>query len=219
MTTTHHPTNDSPTNDSPTNDSPNALTTRDILTAAAMLVLAMAANSLVGSILLPIPFMYLYVSAAGEMFLSAIFFTVAARRIDKHGLFLIWVTVQGLVYGLFGYPFLIPYFLALGALCELTMIGAGSYRSPLRIGIGWSVLSAGMVFGNAIPLWFAWDSFTQRAATSGFSQELFDMQVRMVHSPLHICAAMLISIAGGALGIGFADRIMRRHFRRARIVA
>ena len=76
-----------------------------------------------------------------------------------------------------------------------------------------------MVFGNAIPLWFAWDSFTQRAATSGFSQELFDMQVRMVHSPLHICAAMLISIAGGALGIGFADRIMRRHFRRARIVA
>ena len=58
MTTTHNPTNDSPTN-----DSPNALTTRDILTAAAMLVLAMAANSLVGSILLPIPFMYLYVSA------------------------------------------------------------------------------------------------------------------------------------------------------------
>ena len=214
MTTTHNPTNDSPTN-----DSPNALTTRDILTAAAMLVLAMAANSLVGSILLPIPFMYLYASAGVEMFLSAVFFTVAARRIGKHGLLLIWITVQGLVYGIFGYPFLIPYFVALGALCELAMVGEGSYRSTVRLGIGWSILSAGMVFGNAIPLWFAWDSFTQRAATSGFSQELFDMQVRMVHSPLHLCAAMLLSIAGGVLGIGFAARIVRRHFRRARVVA
>lgn len=200
-------------------DSSNKLSTRDILTGAAMVVLAMLANSMVGSIFLPVPFLYLYVSAPVEMFISAIFFTVAARRIDKHGLILIWTTVQGLVYGIFGYPFLIPYFMVLGVVCELVMIGPGSYRSTLRTGISWAVLSAGMVFGNAIPLWFAWDTFTQRASQGGFSQELFDMQIRMVQSPQHIAGAILLSVIGGVLGVLFAHRIMRRHFQKAKVVA
>ncbi|WP_316669284.1 MptD family putative ECF transporter S component [uncultured Propionibacterium sp.] len=93
------------------------------------------------------------------------------------------------------------------------------YRSTVRTGISWVILSAGMVFGNTIPLWFAWDTLTERASKGGFSQELFDMQVRMVHSPLHIAGAMLISVIGGVLGVLLAHRIMRRHFQRARVVA
>lgn len=197
----------------------NAMNVRDVMMIAAMLVLTMVVNSLVGLVMSPVPVLYLYVAAAVEMFISATFYLVAANRVNKHGLLLFWCSVQGIVYGLAGFLFLIPYFVLLGVVCELAMIGPGTYRKPMRNAFGWGILSVGMVLGNAVPLWFTWESFKQTAQTNaGFSEELLDMQVALMTTPWLMVVACLVTLVGGTLGVAFGHRILRRHFRRAGIL-
>ncbi len=172
---------------------------KDIMTAAAMLVLSMGCNSIIAAIALPFPVFYLYLAAPIEMFIGATFYLVAANRINKHGLLFIWVAIQGLIYGLLGYPFMVPYFLLLAAICELAMIGQDTYRNPIRNGIGWALLSAGMVIGNAIPLWFAWESFQATASAGGFSDQLIDMFVNISTNPLLLILACALSMIGASV--------------------
>jgi energy-coupling factor transport system substrate-specific component len=96
---------------------------RDVMTIAAMMVLTLVLFSLVGVITLPFPFAYLYLSAGLEMFLCATFYLVVANRLNKHGIFMVWCAVYGAIGALGGYFFLLPYFVAIGVLCEVLMIG------------------------------------------------------------------------------------------------
>ena len=69
--------------------------TRDVVTVAAMMVLFFGITLVIGSVALAIPFVYLYMSAGIDGFLGAAFYLVAANRLNKHGLLLIWATVYG----------------------------------------------------------------------------------------------------------------------------
>ncbi len=198
--------------------STSGLGIKDIMTAAAMLVLSMVCNSIIAALALPIPIVYLYLAAPIEMFIGATFYLVAANRINKHGLLFIWVAIQGLIYGLLGYLFMVPYFLILAVVCELAMVGRNTYRSPIRNGIGWATLSVGMVIGNAIPLWFAWDTFQSTASAGGFSDQLIDMFVDISTNPWLLILACVLSMIGGFLGVLFGQRLLRRHFRKAGVV-
>ena len=48
-----------------------------------------------------------------------------------------------------GYAFLLPYFLIVGAISELSMIGKNTYRKPVRNMIGWALNSIGNFVGCA----------------------------------------------------------------------
>ena len=52
---------------------------------------------------------YLYGSAGIDAFIGAIFYLVAANRVNKHGLLFAWAAVYGVIQGVMGYMFLIPY--------------------------------------------------------------------------------------------------------------
>ena len=162
------------------------ITVRDVMTIAAMMVLTIVVSGVTGPLTLPFPFLYLYVCAGLQMFLCATFYLVVANRLNKHGIFLVWGVVYGVILGLSGYMFLLPYFVAVAAICELAMLGKNTYINPLRNTIGWSIWGLGMVIGNAVPIWAAWDSYVEQASASGFSQEVFDMQINMLSSPWHI---------------------------------
>jgi energy-coupling factor transport system substrate-specific component len=194
------------------------ITIRDIMTIAAMMVLTLIVSGVTGPLTLPVPFLYLYVCAGLQMFLCATFYLVVANRLNKHGIFLVWGVVYGLILGLSGYLFLLPYFVGVAAICEAAMIGKNTYRSPLRNTIGWSIWGLGMIIGNAVPIWAAWDSYVAQASASGFSQEVFDMQINMLSDPWHMILACAITLALAVLGCLFGNRILRRHFKKAGIV-
>jgi energy-coupling factor transport system substrate-specific component len=194
------------------------ITIRDVMTIAAMMVLTVAVSFIIGPLTIPFPFVYLYVCAGIQMFLSATFYLVVANRLNKHGIFFIWGLVFGLMYGLMGYMFLLPYFAGVALICEATMIGKDTYRSPLRNTIGWSVWGLGWIFGNAVPIWVAWDSFVEQASTDGFSQELFDMQINMLSKPWHMVLASVFTVVLSILGCLFGNRILRRHFKKAGVI-
>ncbi len=194
------------------------LTVKDIVTTAIMMALFLVVSVLIGMGTVTIPILYLYVAAGIEMFIGAIFYLVAANRVNKHGLLFIWNIIYGLITASMGYMFMLPYFIGLATVCELLMIGKDTYRNPIRNMIGWSTYGAGMFFGICIPCWVSWDSFQKQALESGFSEKTLNMQYDIVSSPLLIILGILITVVLAALGILFAQKILQKHFKKAGIV-
>lgn len=101
-------------------------TTRDVMVIAAMMVLTFAVYGAVGALTLPFPFLYLYCAAGIQEFFCATFYLVVANRLNKHGILMVWSAVFGIISALGGYVFLLPYFLLVGVICELVMLGKDS---------------------------------------------------------------------------------------------
>ena len=194
------------------------LTVRDVVTVATMMVIYYFLCMIPAQLTLAVPVLNIYFCAGIQGFICASFYLIAANRVNKHGLLLIWATVMGAINALMGFVFLLPYFIAVGAVAELTMIGKDTYRKPLRNGIGWMVYGIGMVIGNAIPIWLAWESYTSAASASGFQQDLIAMQIDFVSNPLLILLACAITAGLSMLGILFGQRLLRRHFQKAGVI-
>lgn len=191
---------------------------RDIMTIAAMMVICFIIMMIMSSLTLPFPLVYLYGAAGIDGFLCAIFFLVASYRVNKHGLLFAWAGIYGVLQGVMGYMFLLPYFLVVGVLAEVSMIGKDTYRSPLRTTIGWTINSIGNIVGSAVPLWWAWDSYSAMALESGFTSETLNMQLSMATSPGLMLIAVAITAALAILGSLFGQRLLRKHFKKAGIV-
>ena len=143
---------------------------------------------------------------------------VAANRLNRHGLLFVWATVYGAIQGLLGYSFLFPYFLVVGLVAELSMIGRGSYRSPVRNGIGWMINCIGNFVGNAVPLWWSWETFRSMAHESGFTDTTLDMEYRMVMTPHLMLTGVVITAVLSVAGVVFGQRLLGRHFKKAGVV-
>ena len=186
---------------------------RDIMTIAAMMVINFAIAMVIGMVTLPFPAVYLYGSAGIDAFIGATFYLVAANRINKHGLLFAWATVYGLIQGVMGYMFLVPYFLIVALIAELCMVGKNTYRNVVRNRIGWMVNSIGNFVGCAVPLWWSWDSYQEMAASSGFDANTLNMQLSMVTSPALMLLGVVITAVLAILGTLFGQRLLRRHCR------
>lgn len=194
------------------------MTVRDIVTVAVMMALFYAIAFTIGMGTIAVPVLYLYGTAGIEMFLGAIFYLVAANRINKHGLLFIWVMIYALITAAMGYGFMVPYFVVVAIISELTMIGKDTYRKPIRNMIGWSVYGIGMVLGIGVPCWIAWESYQKQAVASGFADKTMKLQYDMVSSPLLMLVGAIVTIALSALGILVAQKIMKKHFEKAGIL-
>lgn len=131
------------------------MTTKDVVTVAIMIALFYAISIVVGMSMVAVPVVYIYGTAGIEMFIGAIFYLVAANRLNKHGLLFIWILIYGIITAAMGYVFMLPYFIGLAILCEIVMIGKDTYINPIRNMIGWSVYGAGMFMGIGVPCWIA----------------------------------------------------------------
>lgn len=191
---------------------------RDIMTIAAMMVISFIIMMVMSSLTLPFPLVYLYGAAGIDGFICAVFFLVASYRINKHGLLFAWAGVYGLIQGVMGYMFLLPYFLVVGAVAEACMVGKNTYRNPLRTTIGWMINCVGNFVGCAVPLWWAWDSYSAMALESGFTGDTLNMQLSMVQSPWLMLLGAFITAILTVLGTLFGQRLLRKHFRKAGII-
>lgn len=194
------------------------LTVRDIVTVAIMIALFFAISIVIGMGTVTMPILYLYGTAGIEMFIGAIFYLVAANRVNKHGLLFIWILIYGLITAAMGYAFMVPYFIGLAIICELVMIGKDTYRNPIRNMIGWSTYGIGMFLGIGVPCWIAWESYQKQAIASGFADATLKFQYEMVSSPSLMLVGVIITIILSALGILFAQKILKKHFKKAGIL-
>lgn len=191
---------------------------RDIMTMAAMMVICFIIMMVMSSLTLPFPLVYLYGAAGIDGFICATFFLVTSYRVNKHGLLFAWAGIYGLIQGVMGYMFLLPYFLVVGILAESSMIGQDTYRNPVRTTIGWTINCVGNFVGCAVPLWWAWDSYSAMAMESGFTAETLSIQLSMVTSPALMLIGAAITAILTILGTLFGQRLLRKHFKKAGIV-
>ena len=70
----------------------------------------------------------------------------------KRQLLFAWAAVYGVIQGVMGYMFLIPYFSIVALVAELCMVGKNTYQSAVRNRIGWMVNSIGNFVGCAVPV-------------------------------------------------------------------
>lgn len=194
------------------------LTVKDIVTVAIMIALFFAISIVIGMGTVTIPILYLYCTAGIEMFIGAIFYLVAANRVNKHGLLFIWILIYALITAAMGYAFMVPYFIGLAVICELTMIGKNAYRNPIRNMIGWSTYGIGMFLGIGVPCWIAWESYQEQALASGFADATLRLQYEMVSSPSLILLGVVLTVILSALGVLFAQKILKKHFKKAGIL-
>ena len=82
---------------------------------------------------------------------------------------------------------------------------------------GWSTQSE-ILLGCAVPLWWAWDSYQEMAASSGFDANTLNMQFSMVTSPALMLLGIAITAVLAILGTLFGQRLLRKHFQKAGIV-
>ena len=106
----------------------------------------------------------------------------------------------------------------MGVIAELSMIGKNSYRTPFRNRIGWAINCVGNFVGNAVPIWWSWETFRSMAKQSGFSDATLDMEYNMVTTPHLMIAGILITAVLAVLGTLFGQRLLRRHFEKAGII-
>ena len=194
------------------------MTIKDIVTAAIMMALFYGLSFVIGMSTVTFPILYLYGTAGLEMFLGAVFYLVAAHRINKHGLLFLWVMIYAGITAAMGYAFMVPYFSAVAVISEATMIGKDTYRNPVRNIIGWSTYGIGMFLGIGVPCWIAWESYKQQALESGFADATVKLQYDMVSSPLLILIGTVITVALSVAGILSAQRILKKHFQKAGIL-
>ena len=194
------------------------MTIKDIVTAAIMMALFYGLSFVIGMSTVTFPILYLYGTAGLEMFLGAVFYLVAAHRINKHGLLFLWVMIYAGITAAMGYAFMVPYFIVVAVISEATMIGKDTYRNPVRNIIGWSTYGIGMFLGIGVPCWIAWESYKQQALESGFADATVKLQYDMVSSPLLILIGTVITVALSVAGILSAQRILKKHFQKAGIL-
>lgn len=84
--------------------------------------------------------------------------------------------------------------------------------------IGWSVYGAGMFMGIGVPCWIAWESYQKQALESGFADKTLALQYNLVSSPKLLLLGVTITVILSALGVLFAQKILKKHFKRAGIL-
>ncbi len=103
-------------------------------------------------------------------------------------------------------------------IAELTMIGKDTYRSPVRNRIGWTINCIGNFVRCAVPLWWAWDSYAEMAASSGFDANTLNIQFSIATSPALMLLGTAITAVLAILGTLFGQRLLRKHFQKAGVV-
>ena len=191
---------------------------KDVVTVAVMMVLFFIVATIVGMATVTSPILYLYGTAGIEMFIGAIFYLVCANRINKHGLIFIWSVVYGLINAAMGYTFMLPYFIVVGLIAELSMVGKDTYRNPNRNMIGWSIYGIGMVVGIALPIYVSWENYKKMALEGGFAEATLTMQYEMVTNPALMGIAIIVTTVLSVLGVLFAQKLLKKHFKKAGIV-
>lgn len=194
------------------------LSVKDLVTAAVMMALFYAIAFTIGMGTVAVPIIYLYGTAGIEMFLGAIFYLVAANRVNKHGLLFLWVMIYAIITGAMGYMFMVPYFVVVAVICELVMVGKDAYQKPIRNMIGWSIYGIGMFWGIGVPCYVAWESYQKQALASGFADVTVKLQYEMVSSPMLMLVGTVVTVILSAVGVMAAQKILKKHFEKAGIL-
>ncbi len=156
-----------------------------------------------------------YLAYVGVMALfCAPLFVVMSNRVAKPGVYFVTALLAGLMMAAFGSAWFTAVMVAVGIICEVAMVGEGSYRSPVRNGIGYALYWALYALGSAIPLFFFKEQYLASLQGS-YTQEGIDTLLGFYGSPSMLALITLITVVLAAVGFVAGNALYRRHVKKA----
>ena len=128
-------------------------------------------------------FVSMVLSVGFTMFLCAPVYYLLLCRVRKHFVILVYMSIVGMIYMLMGNWYLLPYFVAVGMICEAILWKDCSERNPKQIIASWTVASLLYNGVNLLPIWFFWETYYSFAKSSGMDQSYIDSYISYYKTP------------------------------------
>jgi energy-coupling factor transport system substrate-specific component len=193
-------------------------TVRDVITTVLMSVLLIVIQFIVNMVCMVNDFVSMVLSVGFTMLLCGPVFLLMISRVRKHLVALVYMTLLGVVFLLMGNWFLLPLFVATGAICETIMWKAGSFENPKRLTAAWTIASLLYNGVNILPIWFFWDTYYDFAVASGMEQSYIDSYAHYYTSPGWLVFILFFTTACGFVGGLIGQKLIKKHFKKAGVL-
>lgn len=159
-------------------------------------------------------FVSMVLSIGFTMFLCAPVYYLLLCRVRKHFVSLVYMSIVGMIYLLMGNWYLLPYFVAVGMICEVILWKNCSERNPKQIIAAWTVASLLYNGVNLLPIWFFWETYYSFAKSSGMDQNYIDSYISYYKTPGWIVFIVIFTTICGFAGGLAGKKIMGKHFKK-----
>jgi energy-coupling factor transport system substrate-specific component len=195
----------------------NKWTVKDVITAALLCTLLILIQLAVNMLCMVNDFVSMVLSVGFSVFLCAPVYFLMIGRIHKHFVSFVYMTLLGAVFLLMGNWFLLPYFMAIGAICEFILWKNGP-ESKHKMIAAWTLSSLLYNGVNLLPILFFWDDYYDFALSSGMEQTYIDAYVRYYTAPGWVAFILLFTSLCGFVGSLIAGKLIDKHFKKAGVL-
>ncbi len=193
-------------------------TAKDIITTVLLSVLLIVMQLAVNMICMANHFVSMVLSVGISCLICAPVYFILVRRVKKHFVSLVYMTLLGIAFALMGDWFLLPYFIVLGLISEAILWKSGSYEKPWKITTAWTLYSALYIGVNLLPLWFFIDRFRENAIAAGMTENYISSYMSYYQSPGWLIFIIAFTTACGFVGSLIGSRMMNKHFKKAGVL-
>lgn len=196
---------------------PNKLTVPDLISVGVFTALYFVLVTVATFTCALLPGVGNIVLPALAALISGSVYMLLAAKLQKFG----GITIMGLVMGLFFFVsghFLLSFAanIVCGLLADL-IVARGKFRSEKLLLVSYVVFSYGLT-GPILPLWFMKDAYIANLTARGKDAAYIDTLFAPINNGSFV-AAMAAILVCAVLGGLFGQRMMKKHFEKAGIVA
>lgn len=196
---------------------PNKLTVPDLISVGVFTALYFVLVTVATFTCALLPGVGNIVLPALAALISGSVYMLLAAKLQKFG----GITIMGLVMGLFFFVsghFVLSFAanIVCGLLADL-IVARGKFRSEKLLLVSYVVFSYGLI-GPILPLWFMKDAYIANLTARGKDAAYIDTLFAPINNGSFV-AAMAAILVCAVLGGLFGQRMMKKHFEKAGIVA
>lgn len=195
----------------------NKWSVKDVITTVLLTVLLIVIQLVINMVCMVNDFVSMVLSVGISMLLCAPVYFLMVSRVRKRFVSLVYMTILGLVFLIMGNWYLLPYYMAVGVICELILWKKG-WESKKKMTIAWTVSSLLYNGVNLLPLWFFWDTYYDFALQSGMEQSYIESFIHYYTSPVWLSIIILFTTVCGFVGSLIGGKLLSKHFKKAGVL-
>ena len=191
---------------------------KDVITVVLLSLFLILIQLLINMICMANHFVSMVLSIGFTRLLCAPSYYLLLCRVRKHFVTLTYMSIIGIIYTFMGNWYLLPYFVAVGIICEAILWKDCSGRNSKQITAAWTVSSLLYNGVNLLPIWFFWKTYYSFARNSGMDQNYIDSYVHYYKTPGWVVFIVIFTTACGLAGSLIGKKIIGKHFKKAGIL-
>lgn len=195
----------------------NKWSVKDVITTVLLTVLLIAIQLVINMVCMVNDFVSMVLSVGISMLICGPIYFLMVSRVHKRFVTFVYMTILGLVFLLMGNWYILPYFMVVGAVCEIILWKNG-WESKKKMTISWTVSSLFFNGVNLLPLWFFWDTYYDFAIASGMEPSYVESFIYYYSSTGWLIFIILFTTFCGFIGSLIGGKLINKHFKKAGVL-